>query len=65
MDTLEPFVSVLIIQFSLCAKALFMTIVKCVDYVAVLISKCPDYLYHVLLTVALEVVLESCSHQFS
>ena len=32
---------VLIIQFSLHAKAPFMTIIKCVDYAGVLIIKCP------------------------
>ena len=34
--------SVLIIQFSLYAKAPFETIAKCVDYEGVLIFKCPD-----------------------
>ena len=33
---------VLIIQFSLHAKAPFMTITKCVDYAGVSIFKCPD-----------------------
>ena len=40
MDTLEAFISVLIIQFSLHAKAPFVTITKCVDYAGVLIFKC-------------------------
>ena len=40
MDTLETFISVLIIQFSLRAKAPFVTITKCVDYAGVLIFKC-------------------------
>ena len=34
--------SVLIIQVSLYAKALFGTIAKCVNYASVLIIKCPD-----------------------
>ena len=33
---------VLIIEFSLHAKALFVTITKCVDYEGVRIFKCPD-----------------------
>lgn len=33
---------VLIIQFSLHAKAQFATITKCVNYAGVLIFKCPD-----------------------
>ena len=32
MDTLEAFISVLIIRFSLHAKAPFVSITKCVDY---------------------------------
>ena len=40
MDTLEAFISVLIIQFSLHAIAPFVTITKCVDYAGVLIFKC-------------------------
>ena len=36
------YLSVLIIQFSLHAKVLFVTITKCVDYAGVLIFKCPD-----------------------
>ena len=33
MDTLEAFINVQIIQFSLHAKAPFVTITKCVDYI--------------------------------
>ena len=40
MDTLEVFISVLIIQFSLYAKAPFVTITKCVDYAGVLKVSC-------------------------
>ena len=32
---------ILIIQFSLHAKAPFMTMTKCVDYAGVLVIKCP------------------------
>ena len=37
MDTLEAFISILISQFNLHAKALFVIITKCVDYAGVLI----------------------------
>ena len=40
IDTQEAFISVLIIQFSLHAKAPFVTITKCADYAGVLIFKC-------------------------
>ena len=40
MDTLVVFISVLIIQFSLHAKAPSVSITKCVDYAGVLIFKC-------------------------
>ena len=49
MDALEPFIhkctdyqDVLIVQFSLHAKAPFMTITKCIDYAGVRVFKCPD-----------------------
>ena len=39
VDTLVAFISVLIIQFSLRAKAPFVGITKCVDYAGALIFK--------------------------
>ena len=40
MDTLRPFISILIILVNLYAKASFGTINKCVDYAGVLIFNC-------------------------
>ena len=46
MDTLEPLISVLIIQLSLHAKAPFVTITKCVDYGGVLILSVLFNMFH-------------------
>ena len=51
MDTLEAFISVLIIQFCLHTKAPFVSITKCVDYAGVLIF---SVLFNMFLCISVE-----------